>query len=111
MWVHGSNISWCAPDAAHTTDLGQSIPDLGTPLDEVDHVVVKVAQAVPEQHAAGGAERVLALKDRVWFKVKVSDQRAVITELADSERSEDYAPGIDNDPWIACPDHRRKSST
>lgn len=39
------------------------------------------AQAVPEQRDAGGAERVVALADRVWFKVKTSDHRAAVTEL------------------------------
>lgn len=94
----------------HTlADLGQPLSDLGTPLDEVDHVVIKVAQTVPEQREAGGAERILALKDRVWFKVKVGDQRAVVTELADSERAEDYAPGVGN-WWIGAAGRRQADS-
>lgn len=90
-------------------DLGQSLPDLGTPLDEIDHVVVKVAQTVPERREAGGAERILALKDRVWFKVKVGDQRAVVTELADGERAEEYAPGLGN--WWIGAAGRRQANT
>lgn len=97
------------PTRRALTDLGQSLPDLGTPLDQIDHVVVKVAQTVPEQRAAGGAERILALKDRVWFKVKVGDQRAVVTELADGERAEDYVRGIGN-WWIGAAGRRQADS-
>ena len=45
------------------------------------------AQAVPEQRDAGGAERVVALTDRVWFKVKTSDHRAAVTELRGTDQS------------------------
>lgn len=58
---------------------------------------------------AGGAERILAPKDRVWFKVKVGDQRAVVTELPDSERAEDYAQGVGN-WWIGAAGRRRADS-
>ncbi len=97
------------PTRRTLADLGQSLPDLGVPLDEVEHVVVKVAQAVPEQREAGGAERILALKDRVWFKVKVGDQRAVVIELADHERAEDYAPAVGN-WWIGAAGRRQADS-
>lgn len=44
------------------------------PLDEIDRPVVAAAQAAPEQRDAGGAKRILALNDPVWFKVKLGDQ-------------------------------------
>lgn len=97
------------PTRRTLADLGQPLPEIRTPLDEVDHVVVKVAQTVPEQRQAGGAERILALKDRVWFKVKVGNQRAVVTELADNERAEDYAPGVGN-WWIGAAGRRQADS-
>lgn len=62
-------------------DLGAALPDLGVPLEEIDHPIVVNAQSVPEQRDAGGTERVIALADRVWFKVKTSDHRAAVTEL------------------------------
>jgi hypothetical protein len=62
-------------------DLGIELPDLGVRLEEIDQPVIVSAQAVPEQRDARGAERVVALTDRVWFKVKTSDHRAAVTEL------------------------------
>lgn len=62
-------------------DLGADLPDLGIRLEEIDHPIVVNAQSVPEQRDAGGAERVVALADRVWFKAKTSNHRAAVTEL------------------------------
>lgn len=97
------------PTQRTLADLGQPLPDLGTPLDEIGHVVITVAQTVPEQREAGGAERILGLKDRVWLKVKVGDQRAVVTELVDSRRAEDYPPGVGN-WWIGAAGRRQADS-
>lgn len=72
-------------------------------------MVVNVAQTVPEQRQAGGAQRILALKDRVWFKVKVGDQRAIVTELSDSKRAEDYPQGVGN-WWIGAAGQRQADS-
>src|SRR4051794_12839400 len=66
-------------------DLGVEVPDLGDRLEETDDPVIMSAQTVPEQRDAGGAERVVALTDRVWFKVKTSDHRAAVTELRGEE--------------------------
>ncbi|WP_147915711.1 hypothetical protein [Ruania zhangjianzhongii] len=103
------NSAGVRPTRRSLADLSQVVPNLGTPLDELDHVVVTVAQTVPEQRQAGGAQRILALKDRVWFKVKVGDQRAVVTELSDSERAEDYPQGVGN-WWIGAAGHRQADS-
>lgn len=62
-------------------DLGAELPDLGVRLEELGHPVIVSAQTIPEQRDAGGAERVVALTDRVWFKVKTRDHRAAVTEL------------------------------
>lgn len=66
-------------------DLEVDLPHLGVPLNEIDHPVITSAQALPEQRDAGGAERVVSLTDRVWFKVKTSDHRAIATELRSGE--------------------------
>ncbi len=86
-------------------DLSVALPDLGTPLDEVNHSAIAIAQAVPEQRDAGGAQRILALSDRVWFKVKTGDQRAVVTELTDRERAIDLPDGV-GAWWIGAAGHR-----
>lgn len=90
-------------------DLNAQLPDLGTPLDEIKHPVVGVAQTVPEQRDAGGAQRILALSDRVWFKVKTGDQRAVVTELADGERPDEWPSGI-GAWWIGAAGRRQADS-
>jgi hypothetical protein len=75
-------------------DLGLSVPDLGQPLDELDNPVIAAAQAVPAQRDAGGAQRILSLSDRVWFKVKTDDQRAVVTRLHDDDLPRGLPPSV-----------------
>ncbi|WP_326944066.1 hypothetical protein OG439_29610 [Amycolatopsis sp. NBC_01307] len=90
-------------------DLGLSVPDLGHPLEELDNPVVAAAQAVPHQRDAGGARRILALCDRVWFKVKTADQRAVVTRLHD----DDLPDGLPRDAgrwWIGAAGRRQADS-
>lgn len=97
------------PTRRALADLGQSPPDLGTPLEEIDHAVIKAAQAIPEQRGARGAERILALKDRVWFKVKVGDKRAVVTALSDLERVGGHSASVGN-WWIGAAGRRQADS-
>lgn len=88
------------------TDLDLPLPDLRQPLDEIDHPVVTAAQAIPEQRDAGGAERVLSLSDRIWYKVKTRDQRAVVIELRANEVSDEVPPGK-GEWWIGAAGHRQ----
>lgn len=90
------------------TDLGLSFPDLGTPLEELDNAMIRASQSMPETKDAGGAKRVLALADRVWFKVKTTDRRAIATELADQERPEVF--GDDGRWWLGAAGHRQADS-
>lgn len=90
-------------------DLGTSLPDLGVPLEEIDHPIVINAQSVPEQRDAGGAERVVALTDRVWFKVKTGDHRAAVAEL----RGEDLPDWVRPNRgawWIGAAGRRQADS-
>ncbi|WP_211249247.1 hypothetical protein [Nocardioides aequoreus] len=80
-------------------DLGVDLPDLGLPLNEIAHSVIASAQSLPEQRDAGGAERVVSLSDRVWFKVKTSDHRAAATELGSGEVP-DWTPPTRGAWWI-----------
>ncbi|MCA1307860.1 hypothetical protein LC082_13235 [Microbacterium esteraromaticum] len=56
-------------------DLGLRFPPLDVPLPEAAHDLIVKAQRLPDEFASGGAERVLAIDDRVWFKVKVGEYR------------------------------------
>ena len=71
-------------------DLGIEAPDLGVRLEAIGQPIIASAQAVPERRDAGGAARIVALTDRVWFKVKIGDHRAIVTELR----------GVDLPDWV-----------
>lgn len=90
-------------------DIEADLPDLGTPLDELADPVVASAQAVPEQRDAGGVERVVSLTDRVWFKVKTGDRRAVVTELRAGELPE-WIPASRGAWWIGAAGRRQNDS-
>lgn len=67
------------------------------------------AQNVPEQRDAGGAERVVALADRVWFKVKTSDHRAAVAELR-GEELPDWVRPSRGAWWIGAAGRRQADS-
>jgi hypothetical protein len=90
-------------------DLGLSLPDLGHPLEQIDHPVVTAAQAVPVQRDSGGAQRILSLSDRVWFKVKTGDKRAVVTQLRDGDPHEGFEWGAGM-WWIGAAGQRQADS-
>ncbi|MGQ7312858.1 hypothetical protein ACUOFU_14210 [Microbacterium arabinogalactanolyticum] len=68
-------MSSVRPTKRSLDDLGVRFPPLDTPLHEIGHELISKAQRLPDEHAAGGAERILAISDRVWFKVKVGEHR------------------------------------
>lgn len=61
------------------------LPDISVSLPDLDHPLVKEAQRLPEIHAAGGAERILSLTDRIWFKVKTGRWRGAAIRLPEAE--------------------------
>lgn len=103
------NSGGVRPTKRCLNDLRAVLPDLGVPLEEIDDPIVIAAQAVPAQRDAGGAQRVLSLTDRVWFKVKTSDQRAVVTELRPGEQPDD-TPSGSGAWWIGAAGHRQDDS-
>ena len=90
-------------------DLRIELPNLGVRLEEIDDPVVVSAQTVPEQRDAGGAERIVALTDRVWFKVKTSDYRAAVTELRGTELPDWVRPSR-GAWWIGAAGRRQADS-
>lgn len=89
-------------------DLEVGLPDRGTPLNEIDDPAIAAAQSTPEQRDAGGAERVASLA-AVWFNVKTSDRRAVVTELCAGEVP-DGIPASADAWWIGASGRRQNDS-
>ena len=89
--VPGSGVR---PTRLALSDLGAPVPDLGVALEDVEHELVARAQQVPERVAAGGATRIIALDDVIWFKVKTeiwrgaATRRAVLAHDEDADESE-----------------------
>jgi hypothetical protein len=78
-------------------------------LEDIEDSIVGSAQMVPEQRDAGGAERVVALTDRVWFKVKTGDRRAAVTELRAGELPA-WVPASRGAWWIGAAGRRQADS-
>lgn len=66
-------------------DIGEAFPTIDVELSEIDHPLVVKSQNLPPTVSARGGERVISLSDRVWFKVKVNDLRAVAARLSDED--------------------------
>ena len=62
-------------------DLQMPLPAVDVPLHAITHPLVKRAQLIPAQDADGSAERIKALSDRWWLKVKIrgSGWRGAVT--------------------------------
>lgn len=86
------------PTRACMADLELRVPPINKPLCELDHDLIADAQRLPEAHAAGGVERVLTLKDRVWFKVKTGRWRGAATRLPEADHTEAVSR-VDAAPW------------
>jgi hypothetical protein len=79
-------------------DLDLAIPSINDSLSELDHALVREAQRLPEAFEAGGVERILALKDRVWFKVKTGRWRGAATRLPEADYA-DASAQLRAAPW------------
>jgi hypothetical protein len=94
------------------SDLALPIPPFDIPLSGLDHPLIDEAQRLPAAYAAGAVERILSLKDRVWFKVKTSRWRGASTRLSaqeqpDSSRSDEAAPLGMAPWWLGAGGYRR----
>ena len=92
------------PTKRALTDLGLGFPHLEEPLEELDHELIVKAQKLPDVHAAGGAKRITAIVDRVWFKLKVDDYRGVAGQFS---ALADTAPAM---WWIGAAGHRKNDT-
>lgn len=90
-------------------DLGVPLPDVSRQLNAINHAVIASAQRIPERRDAGGAERVLALSDRVWFKVKTGVCRGAVTELRGDDLPDWVLPGRGS-WWLAAAGRRQADS-
>lgn len=96
------------PTRASINDLELSIPPFDEPPSRIDHALISEAQRLPEAYAAGGVERVLSIKDRVWFKVKTGRWRGAATRLPEADRA-DAGPQVRQAPWwLGAAGYRRE---
>jgi hypothetical protein len=96
------------PTRLCVTALDVPIPTLDIRLHDLDHVLIKEAQRIPEVHAADGAERILSIADRVWLKVKTGRWRGAATRLSEADGSPDGPPTHLAPWWLGAAGYRRK---
>jgi hypothetical protein len=58
------------------------VPPVTAPLHEIDHPLIRKTQILPAELAAGGAERIRTLNDRLWYKVKINRYRGAAIILS-----------------------------
>lgn len=62
-------------------ELEISLPSVDVGLHNLRHPIVEKSQDIPSQVDSGGAKRIRDIKDRVWFKVKVNDDRGGVVKI------------------------------
>lgn len=81
------------------TELGLKVPTADIRLSQVDHDLVNESQRLPRIHEAGAVERIVALDDRVWFKVKTGRWRGAATRLTGRDPSVPTNQPADHTWW------------
>jgi hypothetical protein len=92
-------------------DLGVALPDTGRRLHDLDHPLVKKAQQLPEQVGAGAGDRILAIADRLWFKVKVNAYRGAATQLHPQDSIHDLVAQVEAWWWLGAAGKRAADSS
>lgn len=84
-------------------------PPLTRALHALDDGVVERVQQMPEELAAGGAEKIRCLEDRAWFEVRSTERmRGAATRLTDGELraalglAPDAVPGPTGRWWLGA---------
>jgi hypothetical protein len=93
------------------TDVGLKFPTVNTPLLPLDHPLIEKAQHLPAEVAAGGAERIRALDDRVWLKVKIANLRGAATKLEPEDTNQRELLIAGDAWWWICAAGERKSDS
>jgi hypothetical protein len=93
-------------------DLGIAFPPVNQPLQTIDHPLINKAQHLPAEVNAGGAERIKALSDRVWFKVKVVNLRGAAIHITPADTADaDVLAGADAWWWLCAAGERKEDSS
>lgn len=96
------------PTRVCLSDLDLPVPPITLPLCGLNHALVREAQRVPDAFEAGGVERILALKDHVWFKVKTGRWRGAATRLPAADHTDASAQVRAAPWWIGSAGFRRE---
>ncbi|WP_326561270.1 hypothetical protein [Micromonospora sp. NBC_01796] len=91
-------------------DLELIFPPLEQSLEAIQHPVIARAQQVPHEVVAHGAERIRAIRDLVWFKVKTGTYRGAVVQL---NHAMEYRPEILEAGtwwWIGAAGRRQQDS-
>ena len=92
-------------------DLGVAFPPVNQPLHTIDHPLINKAQHLPAEVTAGGAERIKALADRVWFKTKVVNLRGAATRLTPADTADAEVLAAADAWWWLCAAGERKQDS
>ncbi|WP_433165461.1 hypothetical protein [Kribbella sp. CA-247076] len=93
------------------SDVGLTFPPVNQPLASISHSLIEKAQQLPAEVAAGGAEPILSLNDRPWFKVKISWHRGAATKLRPEDTEFSQLVREENAWWWICAGGERKSDS
>lgn len=85
-------------------------PALEVPLHTIQDSLLEKAQGVPEEASCGGAERVRSLSDLVWFKVKITNRRGIVTELPHEGHAQDDIVLSQSWWWVCAAGERKQDS-
>jgi hypothetical protein len=103
--VYSHDDSSVRPTKRCLDDLDLPVPYLTKPLESIEHTLVRRAQQVPAEQAAKGAERILSLSDRLWYKVKSGRHRGAVTALSEREAA-DVTTSVGR-WWLCAAGYRR----
>ncbi len=88
-------------------DLNLAIPTIDVNLEDTDQPIIRKAQATPARVAAGDLERIVAITDRIWIKVKVHNWRGAVTEVeSELQETQDQSSSW----WLGAAGQRKDDS-
>ncbi|GAB3947519.1 hypothetical protein GCM10029976_076930 [Kribbella albertanoniae] len=93
------------------SEIGMAFPVVNQPLLPISHPLIEKAQRLPAEAEAGGAEPILALNDRAWFKVKIAVHRGAATKLKPEDTEDPKLLQQENAWWWICAAGERKADS